>query len=263
MKVAAIQFEPLLNEKEKNQKKVLSLLNKSLKFKPKLIVLPELAFSGYNFNSKDDVISTSDEIPNSRSCKILKDFAEKNDLYIVSGINEKHEDVFYNSAVVFGPSGYELTYRKIHLYYNEKKFFNSGNLSPKLFAIDDVKVGIMICFDWFFPEFPRTLALMGADVICHPMNAVIPDGAMIGDTYHSRWNRVFIILANRIGAEGNLDFLGMSQISDPTGKVLVRASRNDEEIISFDLEINVARNKNLNPLNNVFQDRKPEFYFIK
>ena len=260
MKVAVIQFEPFLNKKEKNQGKILDLLNQSMKYKPKLIVLPELAFSGYNFNSLDEVKASSDEIPNSKSCELLDKFAKKNDVFILSGINERSGEDFYNSAVVFGPSGHVLTYRKIHLYLREKVFFKAGNNKPRLFSINDVKVGIMICFDWFFPEFPRTIALMGADIICHPMNAVIPDGAMLGDTYHSKWNRVFIVLANRIGIERDLRFLGMSQISDPTGKVLIRASINKEEILNFDLDIELARNKNLNEMNNVFDDRKPEFY---
>ena len=263
MKVAIIQFEPLLNEKEKNQTKIQALLEKSSKNKPELIVLPELAFSGYNFNSQDEVKTTSDEIPNSKSCQILETFAQKNDTYIVSGINERVDEDFYNSAVVFGPSGYIMTYRKIHLYLKEKKFFKSGNLKPSLFTISDVKIGIMICFDWFFPEFPRSIALLGADIICHPMNAVIPDGAMLGDSYHSKWSRIFIILANRTGIEGDLKFLGMSQISDPTGNILIRASEDKEEILYADLDITLARNKNLNKLNNVFEDRKPEFYFQK
>ncbi len=262
MKVAAIQFEPLLNQKEKNQERIKILLNKSLKHEPELIILPELAFSGYNFSSFDQLKKTGDSIPNSKSCQILEAFAKKNKVHVVSGINEVDGNIYYNSAVVFGPSGYVMTYRKIHLYKNEKNFFKPGNLKPKLFSINDVKVGIMICFDWFFPEFPRTLALLGADVICHPMNAVIPDGAMIGDTCHSKWNRVFIILANRIGVEDDLKYLGLSQISDPTGKVLIRGSKDKEEVISADLNIELARNKNLNELNNVHEDRKPEFYFL-
>ncbi|NHI93810.1 MAG: hypothetical protein EAX96_15085 [Candidatus Lokiarchaeota archaeon] len=261
MMVAIIQFEPILNKKEKNQEKIHNLLENSLKFKPELIVLPELAFSGYNFTSIKEVENTSDEIPNSKSCQILESFAKKNNLYIVSGINEKYEQEYYNSAVVFGPSGYILTYRKIHLYNREKEFFKPGNLKPTLFSINGVKIGIMICFDWFFPEFPRTIALLGADIICHPMNAVIPDGAMIGDTYHSKWNRIFVILANRIGIEGDLKFLGMSQISDPTGNILIQASKDKEEIIHFDLDFNLAKNKNLTKWNHVFEDRRPEFYF--
>jgi len=262
MKVAAIQFEPLLNQKEKNQDKISLLLNKSLEHEPQLIILPELAFSGYNFTSLDDVKNTSDVIPDSKSCQLLEDFTKKNNVHVVSGINEIDGDNFYNSAVVFGPSGYILTYRKIHLYASEKKFFKPGNLKPDLFSINGAKVGIMICFDWFFPEFPRTLALLGADIICHPMNAVIPDGAMVGDTCHSKWNRVFIVLANRIGVEGDLTYLGLSQISDPTGKVIVRASKDKEEIISAELDIKLAKNKNLNDLNNVHGDRRPEFYFL-
>ena len=262
LKACAIQFEPRLNDLEGNRKKVENLLKKAIKeTNSKLYVLPELAFSGYNFRSKDEVKETSEPLNNSESCEMLREIANQFNIFVVTGINEREKDRFFNSAVAINKDGITMIYRKLQLYANEKEFFAPGNRPLQIFSIDDVKIGIMICFDWFFPEIPRTLALKGAHVICHPMNAVIPDGAYIGDNFHSKWNRVYIILSNRIGVEDNLTYIGKSRISDPTGKVIAQATADSEEIINAELDPKLAENKKLNRYNNLFRDRRPDFYF--
>ncbi|TFF85756.1 MAG: acyltransferase [Promethearchaeota archaeon] len=261
LKVAAVQFNPKFMDLKSNRNKIQELVKKTItEYDSELVVLPELAFSGYNFESMDQVEKTGEEIPNSDSCKILEKLSMENKIYIISGINEKEKNKYYNSAVVFGPQGYITKYRKIQLYAREKEFFQSGDSLPEIFDLKDYRIGIMICFDWFFPEIPRTLALKGADVVCHLMNAVIPDGAYLGDTYHSKWNRIFIILANRIGKERDLEFIGRSIITDHTGKILQKASPDKEEIISANIDPILARNKKLNPYNDVIKDRQTKFY---
>jgi predicted amidohydrolase len=261
LNVSAIQFNPIFLDLESNRKTIHQLIQTSIsKYDSKLIVLPELAFSGYNFENINQVKKTAEEIPTSESCQMLKEVAKINKVFIIAGINEKVAEKFYNSAVVFGPKGYISTYRKIQLYANEKEFFTSGDLPLQIFKIEDYRIGIMICFDWFFPEIPRTLALLGADVVCHLMNAVIPDGAYIGDTFHSRWNRIFIVLANRIGEERNLKFIGRSTIIDPTGNLLAQAPSDQEAVIYSSIDPKLARNKYLNEKNHVLNDRRTEFY---
>ncbi|MHA1229721.1 MAG: nitrilase-related carbon-nitrogen hydrolase [Candidatus Helarchaeota archaeon] len=263
LKVAAIQFNPKFLDLKENRRKISQLIDEVIvKYSPKLIVLPELAFSGYNFENISQVEKTSETIPNSDSCRLLEQLSIENKVYIVAGINENFQGRYYNSAVVYGPNGYILTYRKLQLYAREKLFFQPGNLPLQVFNIENYKVGVMICFDWFFPEIPRTLALMGANIICHVMNAVIPDGAYIGDTYHCKWNRVFIILANRVGKERDLTFIGKSVIINHEGKILKQASEDQEEIIVADIEPLLAINKKLNAFNDVIADRRPEFYKI-
>ncbi|MHA1378421.1 MAG: nitrilase-related carbon-nitrogen hydrolase [Candidatus Helarchaeota archaeon] len=262
IKSCAIQFEPRLNDLEGNRKKIRLLISRTLrKTFSELIVLPELAFSGYNFRSKDEVKENSEILESSDSCRMLIDIANKFNVYIVAGINERADSKYFNSAVVINKNGIVMVYRKLQLFAREKEFFTPGNKPLEIFNIKNVKVGVMICFDWFFPEIPRTLALKGAHIICHPMNAVIPDGAYIGDNYYSKWNRVYIILANRIGTEGELTFIGRSRISDPTGTVLAQASPDKEEIISAEIHPKKAENKKINQYNDLFKDRRPEFYF--
>ncbi|MHA1129512.1 MAG: nitrilase-related carbon-nitrogen hydrolase [Candidatus Helarchaeota archaeon] len=264
LNVSVVQFFPRFLELELNRRKISEALatciSKYNSSSPTLIVLPELAFSGYNFEKIEQVENTAEEIPHSESCKLLEQFSMKNEVFIVAGINEKANKTFYNSAVVFGPEGYITTYRKLQLYAREKEFFKPGDLPLQLFSIADYNIGIMICFDWFYPEIPRTLALMGADLVCHVMNAVIPDGAYIGDTYHCRWNRIFIALANRVGEERDLRFIGRSAIIDPKGTILAQASSTTEQIINYTIEPQLARTKKINSYNDLLNDRRPNFY---
>ncbi|MBE9531820.1 MAG: acyltransferase, partial [Proteobacteria bacterium] len=135
------------------------------------------------------------------------------------------------------------------------------------FEVHDIgkaKVGMMICFDWLFPEAARTLALKGADIICHPSNLVLPHcpQAMITRCLE---NRVFAVTANRVGSEARvgkerLTFIGKSQIVSPDGKVLVRASSTRTAARVVEIDPKVARKKDINPKNDVLDDRRRALY---
>ncbi|MDP3112822.1 MAG: nitrilase-related carbon-nitrogen hydrolase, partial [Thermodesulfovibrionales bacterium] len=125
-------------------------------------------------------------------------------------------------------------------------------------------IGVMICFDWFFPESARTLALRGADIIAHSSNLVLPycPDAMVTRCLE---NTVFAVTANRTGSEQRgekekLTFIGKSQITSHKGEILYRASEDRDEISVREIDISRARNKQINSLNNLFDDRKKEFY---
>ena len=155
---------------------------------------------------------------------------------IIAGIAERDGDKVYNSAVIVGPKGYLGQYRKIHLFDTEKNLFDQGNLPLSAFNTGSVRVGVMICFDWRFPrESARTLVLGGADLIAHPSNLVMPycPEAIITRCLE---NRVFVVTADRVGTEERisgspLHFIGQSQVVDPDGNIIYRASRKKEETI--------------------------------
>jgi predicted amidohydrolase len=166
--------------------------------------------------------------------------------------------------VVIGPNGYLGKYRKIHLFGTEKNCFDQGNLPLKIFNIGAARVGVMICFDWRFPETARTLALGGADLIAHPSNLVLPHCPQAIIT-RCLENRIFIVTANRVGTEeripGNaLNFIGQSQVVDPDGNILCRASENGEETKIIDIDIEKSRNKSINSSDDLFTDRRPDLY---
>jgi predicted amidohydrolase len=121
----------------------------------------------------------------------------------------------------------------------------------------------MICFDWFFPETVRSLALLGAEIIAHPANLVLPycQRAMIT---RCLVNRVFAITSNRIGSENRGDdhfkFTGGSQITSYNGEVLSSAPYDDTYIDVIEIDVEKAKDKKLNLYNDVIKDRRPEFY---
>jgi len=262
MKVGFIQMDPKLLDLNANLSKAERFIKEAAKKEARLIVLPELFDTGYNFESKDEVEEIAQQIPDGETTLFLMEQAREHELFIVAGTAEKDEKgKLYNSAVIVGPigSGYIGKYRKIHLFYREKLFFEPGNLGFHVFNIGIAKVGLMICFDWFFPEAMRTLALKGADIVAHPANLVMPY-APRAMPIRSLENRVFSITANRIGEERGLRFIGMSQINSPKAEVLLRASEDKEEVGIVEINVEEARNKMLNEFNGIFKDRRRQYY---
>ncbi|MDD2332165.1 MAG: beta-ureidopropionase [Candidatus Cloacimonetes bacterium] len=260
-KVAVAQYAPRLKVVDYNLKKMLAVLSD---IETDLIVFPELATTGYVFYSKEEVLSISESIPDGMVFNILLKIAAVKEMSIVYGFAEKAGDKVFNSSVLLNPDGTYHVYRKIHLFKNEKRYFSPGD---KPFTVckakSGVKVGMMICFDWQFPEAARSLALQGTQIICHPSNLVLPwcQQAMLT---RSLENRIYSITSNRVGEErnGNLceKFTGMSQIVGTKGEVLKRLSDDCEEYAICDIDPDLALNKQVTELNNAFDDRRPELY---
>jgi predicted amidohydrolase len=225
-----------------------------------LLVLPELCNSGYNFESPRQAWETSEEIGESVFIQHLAVLCQRHDLSIVSGFNERDGDRLYNSAILVGPQGYMGKYRKLHLFSEEKDHFQPGNAGLPIFQVGSCRIGLLVCFDWVFPEVWRILALKGADVICHPSNLVLPGLAQSAIPIHALTNSVFVVTSNRIGAERNLLFTGLSTIADPRGAVLLQASSAEEEVGIVDIDFNLARDKSITARNDVLRDRRPEEY---
>ena len=260
IKVGYVQTSPLFGDKEKNFEQIENLL---VDVKADLIVLPELFATGYTFISKDEAVSLA-ETPNGKTSRLLIQISKMTGAIIIGGYVEKAGNEIYNSAMIVSNSRVIDSYRKIHLYYKEKLWFSPGDKPLNVYEINDIKIGIMICFDWIFPEVARSLALLGADIIAHPANLVLPycQKAM---TTRCLENRVYSITANRIGEEkrgqDNFKFTGGSQITSYNGKVLSAAPNNETDIDFAEIDVRKARNKRLNDYNVILQDRREEFYF--
>ena len=191
-----IQFRPLLGDTESNMKKLSRMISQCRE--ADLMVIPELANSGYNFTSGDQALELAEEINRSSFIEFLIAEAAEKNIFIVAGMNEKDGHDLFNTAVLICPQrGLRGKYRKIHLFMDEKDIFKPGNLGLPLFDIGICRLGMLICFDWIFPEVWRILALKGADVICHPSNLVLPF-AQQAVPVHGMVNRTFVITANRI-----------------------------------------------------------------
>jgi len=260
MRVAFFQYSPFFGNPEKN----LDLIRKNTrKAEPiDILVLPELALTGYTFKDYGEAYSLSEEIDR-KSCEELISIAGENSLVMAVGFLEREGKNLYNSAILIDGKGILGVYRKIHLFDEEKNIFKPGDKGFPVFSVHGVNIGLLVCFDWVFPEAMRTLALNGADIILHPSNLVLPYYQKAAVT-RAIENRVFIVLANRTGIEDRFDmrneFTGCSEIVDPKGKVILEAGKADEGIFSIDINPVEARDKKITDLNDVFEDRKPEFY---
>lgn len=225
-----------------------------------LMVLPELCNSGYNFESKEHALSTSEYPEESELVSLLIDICIEKDGFIVTGFNERSNECIYNTALLIGPEGITGKYRKIHLFWDEKDYFSPGNLGLPVFDIRGLKLGLLVCFDWIFPETWRILTLQGADIIAHPSNLVLPGLAQSAVPTMALMNRVYTITANRIGTEGDLTFTGMSIIAGPDGGILHQASQTKSETKLVEIDVSLARNKFVTPKNNIMTDRMPQEY---
>jgi len=259
-KVGYVQTSPLFGDKEKNFEQIENLL---VDVKADLIILPELFSTGYTFVSKDEAVSLA-ETSKGKTSHFLMSISKMTGAVIVGGYVEKAGNDIYNSAMIVSNNQVIDSYRKIHLYYKEKIWFSPGDKPIKVYEINKIKIGIMICFDWIFPEMARSLALLGADIIAHPANLVLPycQKAM---TTRCLENRVYSVTANRIGQEkrgqDNFEFTGASQITSYDGKVLSSAPANKIHTDFLEIEVQNSRNKKLNEYNDILEDRKKNFYF--
>ncbi|MFH1686523.1 MAG: nitrilase-related carbon-nitrogen hydrolase [bacterium] len=258
MKIGYLQFEPRLGDNQANYDRVAALLPGAAE--ADLIVLPELANSGYNFTSRHMAEASAESAEDGPLVSLLTKAAAEHDLHVVAGMNERDGDVLYNSAVLVGPHGLVGKYRKTHLFWNEKDLFAPGDLGLPVFDIGPARIGMLICFDWIFPETWRVLALTGADIVCHPSNLVIPGLCQKSVPVQALCNGVFAITANRIGTEGDLTFTGRSIIADPRGEILAQAPAAKESTAVVEIDINGARDKSITPRNDRLADRRPELY---
>ena len=264
MRVGYCQTEPVFGEVKQNLDAVSASL---LKVGCDLMVLPELFATGYQFVSKEEVESLAEPVPQGPTTQRLLEIARDRRMTLVAGLPERDGGRCYNSAVVVGPNGLIGCYRKVHLFFEETLFFTPGDGGFQVWDIGPGRIGVMVCFDWFYPEAARTLALKGADIICHPSNLVMPycPDAMVTRCLE---NRLFSITANRIGAETRggkktLTFIGTSEVVTPRGEILQRAPRDRAEVAVVEIDPSQARNKSLNTYNDLFRDRRPSAYRLE
>lgn len=260
MKVGFIQFRPVFGDIAAN---IETMKNLIASVEADLLVLPELATTGYTFTSEEELARIAEPFDNSPSLDELSALAGVKNCGLVVGFGEISSGHLFNSAALLRPDGSRELYRKIHLFGAENLFFQPGDIPFGVHELNGVRLGIMICFDWYFPESVRVLALKGAEIICHPVNFVLPWGQR-SMVVRSLENRVFSITANRFGAEKRGDysftFTGASQIISPFGEILAAAPADGESVAVVEIDPALARNKKINRFNDLFESRRPEFY---
>lgn len=254
------QFSPERGRPRRNAARLEEALRST---RADLLVCPELSTTGYLYFDKEELRAVAEAVPSGPTVTLLAAAARETKRAIVFGIAELAGDKIYNSAVAIQHDGPVVCYRKAHLFDTETEVFDRAGASPRHARAAGADVGLMVCFDWRFPEMARLLALEGADVIAHPSNLVHPycQDAMIT---RSLENRVFTITASRTGTEtvegATLAFTGRSQIVSPRGERLAAAGRDEECVLTAEIDPSIARDKKVTPRNDLFGDRRTDLY---
>lgn len=259
-RVAFVQGRPAFGRTEENLEKGLSL---AASVDADLVVLPELWSTGYVFSSHAEVAALAEDARSGATARALAWAARREKRHFVAGFAEAAGGRFYNSAMLVGPGGPKAVYRKLHLFEREQEWFERGDLPLEPQRVGPARVGMLICYDWRFPEAARVLALKGADVIAHPSNLVYPNAQQAMLT-RALENRVYVVTANRTGTEkrpgGTVPFTGRSQVAGPDGRPVVRATKAAETAAAADVDLALVRDKHLTRATAMFSNRRPEHY---
>ncbi|GAB2843280.1 nitrilase family protein [Actinocorallia aurea] len=266
-RVAVCQTEPVLLDLAANVRDTVDTVRGCVGRGADVVVLPELATSGYMFDSLDEARSTA--LPLSHP--VFTDWREAlgdGRTVLVAGFAEDGGDGrIFNSAVVLDRTGIRAVYRKTHLWNREKRFFTPGDRPPPVVDTEHGRIGVLICYDLEFPEMPRSLALAGADLIAAPTNwsrAEIRTGTeppqVLVARAAARANHVFLAACDRRGVERGQHFTGGTMLIDPDGWPV--ATPGPDHVALADVDLATARDRALSPVNHVFADRRPELYSL-
>jgi predicted amidohydrolase len=260
MKVAIVTMRPKLADKHAN----LDLMKKHVeKQKADMFVFGELSICGYHV--KDELRDIAETI-NGPSVKFMKDLARKNNCYIVFGmplIDNNVRGLIHNASILVHPDGKVDSYNKWFLPtvgpFEEKIFFDEGE-SLTLCNTKFGKIGLIVCYDIFFPELCRAYSMLGADmIVCLSatpsvtrkyFETLIPARAIE--------NTLFFIYVNLVGTQENLVFWGGSQIYDPLANLIVKAPYFKESVKIVDIDLKTLDFARAN--RPVIRDIKPEIY---
>ena len=269
-RVACLQMEPRIGQVKVNVARSLEWIAQASGAGVQLAVLPELCNTGYVFETREEALGLSEEVPDGPTCDAWMAAARTHSMFIVAGITEREGAKLYNSAVLIGPEGHIGTYRKNHLWGAENTIFEPGNLGVPVFDIGVGRVACAICYDIWFPEIFRLAALQGADMLCVATNWVpmpaqpgnLPMMANILAMGGAHSNSIFVAAADRIGVERGQPFLGNSVIVSHTGWPLAGpASLDREEMLIADIDLaDARRNRNLTDFNERLRDRRTDMY---
>lgn len=261
MRVGWVQTNPVFGDVARNVRAVEAAVAGQ---QAELWVLPELFSTGYLFGSRTELERLAEPIPEGPTTNALIELAARTGSAIIAGIAERTAPGgLYNTAIAVDSDGLRAVYRKIHLFDHEKEWFDPGDLGFPVVSLAGARVGLMICFDWRYPEAARTLALCGAQILAHPANLVQPhcQGAMITRALE---NLVFTVTANRVGTEERLgitiSFTGQSRIVAPDGTVLSNGPAGTPATGIVAIDPGRADDKWATPRNHLLSDRRPAFY---
>ena len=236
--VASVQFTAKPGLSSENRARSLELIEAAFARRARIVVLPELAISGYTLD-KTHLLAAAEPLQGA-TIALWIEAARRFDVVIVGGFCEREGDRLYNSAAVVGSKGVLLHYRKLHLFDREKLVFSPGDRGLNVVTTPFGRIGLCICYDLRFVETMRALALQDADLIVVPtawvrgFDKVATDGdGLIGQArgaiVQANLNQVYIACASQGGEVSGASFLGSSIIADPYGRIVAGPLAEDVE----------------------------------
>jgi 5-aminopentanamidase len=241
MKVAAVQMDIKIHDKERNLVALLRHLETASRAGAKLVVFPECALTGYCFRNLDEARPLAEEVPGP-STERIQAAARDLDCTVVAGLLERANGRIFNSAAVVTPQGVLGTYRKLHLPCIGVDWHTAPGDTPfPVFATPQAKIGISICYDCSFPESGRVLKLKGAQVLAIPTNWPLgSDTWQHTPPVRATENHMYVIACDRVGEERGFRFAGHSQIVDCAGTKLTEAGETEETILYAEIDPTLA-----------------------
>lgn len=262
-KIALAQISCQRANKEENIRRIEKTTIKAQKQKANLVIFPELSITGYTL--RDQIFELAECVPGESTRKI-EEIAKKTKTYIVFGIPElsdRAQATLYNTAVIVGPEGFIGKYRKMHLpthsIFEEKRYFRPG-YQPAVFDTDIGRIGLVICYDLFFPEATRLVRLEGARlIVC--ISASPGTRRTFFETLTSARaieNTAFLVYVNLVGIEDGLQFWGGSRLIGPQGKILAAAKFDEEDLVIG--HVNYADLRPIEAFVPTLKDLRPELF---
>ena len=272
--LAAAQYAPRLGEVEWNRAEAVRQATAAAERGASLIVLPELASSGYVFSSQEEAAATAEPVDGPFAAA-LQEVCAAFGCVVVAGFNEDAGPRRHNSAVVVGAAGPVAVYRKLHLFNDEQSWFAPGD-DLVIAETPAGRIGVLICYDLRFPEAARALTLAGAELIAVPTNWVAAFKHTVWDARGycqgdylamatAGQNGVAIACADRVGVERDVQFIGASIIVGPDGWPLAGpASRSADEQLDANIDLgSIERARRSTPRNHLLDDRRPSAYRVR
>lgn len=267
--LAVVQTDCTLADVPGNTAMMLRKLHAAADAGANLITFPECVTTGYGFATRATALAVAEPVPGPTTTAVAEACAARG-VWCVFGLMEAAGDKLYNSAAVVGPAGLVGCYRKTHLpCVGADKFTDPGPGPIGVFDLDGLKVGVGVCFDGGFPEFPRVLALLGADVILLPTNWAEKalTTAKVMPPARALENAVYFAACNRVGTESGFTYVGRSSIHAPNGSPLAVADHADEAVLLATIDPELARRKKVVNIPGEYEVdrvnwRRPDLYGV-
>ncbi len=263
IKLALAQISCKQGDKKENIKKIEKTVKKAKSQAAELVIFPELSLTGYVI--RDQIYELAETIPGP-STNILEGIAKKNKTHIIFGmpeLSQKAQATVYNASVLVGPKGFIGKYRKMYLpthsVFEEKRYFRPG-YQTAVFDTELGKIGLIICYDIFFPEVSRLARLEGAQlIVCISASPAVRRAFFETLTAaRAMENVTFLAFVNLVGVEDGLQFWGGSRLIGPQGKILVKAKYDEEDMVIG--EVDYADVRPIEAFVPTLKDLRPELF---